>query len=439
MRRSLVVPALVVGAALWSGCGGQDDTTTTAESRWVGAERIDVPSTSPASFPQVAVDGAGRLLAVWAQIPRIVTNTFVPGRGWGQPQTINGTFTGAANEPVLALNASGASLVAWAGTDNTPGPLIRVWVSLGSPAGGFSAPLIVNGGAILSSSDALAVALDAGGNGMVLWASDGIMAARYRAGLGWQPAERLSRGPGAPAAAVDAAGRVVVAWSEGQAAVAVRYDPSRGWSAPTRFPADGEGDFATPSLALDPSGRGVMAWERRSTTFGPAVVSAALFDGERWGPAAVISDRAVKSYAPAVALAAGGGVVTWTQGGFPGGADGVVADRLSAAGFEGPRMAFAHEAPATVNVSTNARGETIMAWAQLERSSPTQTPLYRIMGSRYADGAWNFTKPLQAGPGNAQFPRVVVDASGNATVLWPEDAGDGATGIWANRFELGSR
>jgi hypothetical protein len=72
----------------------------------------------------------------------------------------------------------------------------------------------------------MAVALDAAGNGIVLWSADGIVAARGRAGEGWLSPVRLSQRGASPVIVVDPAGRALATWSEGDSGVARQYVPA---------------------------------------------------------------------------------------------------------------------------------------------------------------------------------------------------------------------
>jgi hypothetical protein len=163
---------------------------------------------------------------------------------------------------LIANNETGTALVVWQQSDGGPA---RAWSRRRAASGGWTAPEVIDGGEVLDSVAQMAVALDAAGNGIVLWTSDGIVAARSRADQGWLPPERLSPRGASPVVAVDIAGRALATWSESDAGVARQYVSGRGWSEATRFGPDGDGTFSGPGrAAFDSSGRAVLVWERRT-------------------------------------------------------------------------------------------------------------------------------------------------------------------------------
>lgn len=56
------------------------------------------------------------------------------------------------------------------------------------------------------------------------------------------------------------------------------------------------------------------------------------------------------------------------------------------------------------------------------------------------DGTWGAADRIDAGPGNAVFPRVAVDRDGNAVAVWEQSGGTLTTyrNIWANRYTVAS-
>lgn len=90
-----------------------------------------------------------------------------------------------------------------------------------------------------------------------------------------------------------------------------------------------------------------------------------------------------------------------------------------------------------VNLSTNAGGDVVAAWAQDDG-----TGVYSIWANRYASGSgqWGAAQKIQSGDGDAAvFPAVAMDAQGNAIVVWNQDSGtDNKYTIRANRYDFGS-
>src|SRR5439155_153540 len=77
-----------------------------------------------------------------------------------------------------------------------------------------------------------------------------------------------------PVVVVDAAGRALATWSDGDRGLVRQYVPGRGWIEGVAFGPDGDGAYNGPGrVAFDSSGRAVLVWERRAGgEFGPAVI-----------------------------------------------------------------------------------------------------------------------------------------------------------------------
>jgi hypothetical protein len=352
-----------------------------------------------------------------------------------------------AGEVSLAVNGSGVAIAVWSQLEGEGGAPPRLWVTWSEPSGGWARPEVIAASSTTGSLDTITVALDGARNAVILWSSasssgsGGIVAVRHRPGQGWAPSERLSDRGGAQQVAMDGMGRSLAAWSEGATAVAAAHDLARGWSTPVRFGPGVEGNFYEGSLALDASGRGVLAWERRAGgVYGPAVVWSTLYDGSTWGPGIVISDPKLKSYFPRVAMTRSGGMAAWTVLGFPDRTDGAAASQFDfGEAWRSPTSIASGEGALTPDLASNVEGNAFATWSHLEpKPIGNGEKWYRLRACRYAGRTWGPAEPLQVGPGDAQYPRAVVDAQGNAVIVWLEN--EGALGrIWANRFEITGR
>lgn len=383
------------------------------------------------------MDGSGRAIVVWSQNTTIWANRFVPGRGFGAPEIVAAPREAHAGEVALAVNSAGDALAVWGQVDGEGGSPEGLWASGSGSSGAWSPPeRVASALTPASSSGTPVVALGTGGHAIVVWGSDGIVAVRHPPGQPWGPPTFLSDRGFAPLVAIDVLGRSLVAWSEGATAVAVALDSLGAFSIPVRFGAGPEGNFREGGLAKDATGRGLLAWERRTAPFDPAVVWAVSYDGEVWGPGTVISDRALKSYGPAVALQGRGAMAAWTVLGFPDRSDGAAANERAVGGtWASPTSIATGEGATTLDLALNDAGAGVAAWAQLEsQAAAPEEKRYRLRASRHAGRVWSAAEPLQAGPGEAQYPQVAVDAQGNAIVVWLEDEG-ALRRVWANRFE----
>jgi len=300
----------------------------TADGGWGPVTTIDHPG-SPANTDralEVTIDETGSVIVVWERsMPNTVwSNRYVPGTGWGTAQQISATganaldmafatdsagtphvvwyqnfnvyFTryvdggwlepvsieddgGSSEYPSIAVNDAGNILVAWKRWDGTNS---TVWSTYYSPDSGWSEPGAVAdtpAGAEVASNMYVGpkVALDADGNGYVLWIDsavrDGIgnlRANRYEPGTGWDEYavvdQITERGQEVvdPQLAVDGAGRVTMMWTYYPGGDEATYGL---WS--RRFLPDGtltEPQQATPFvrnspvLKVTPAGETVVAY-----------------------------------------------------------------------------------------------------------------------------------------------------------------------------------
>jgi predicted enzyme related to lactoylglutathione lyase len=82
-------------------------------------------------------------------------------------------------------------------------------------------------------------------------------------------------------------------------------------------------------------------------------------------------------------------------------------------------------------VAVDASGNAIAVWYQ---SNGEQ---HDIWANRFVAGVgWGSPQPIETNTGNAFFPQVAVDPSGNAVAIWHQYDGE-RYNIWANRFVAG--
>ncbi len=86
-------------------------------------------------------------------------------------------------------------------------------------------------------------------------------------------------------------------------------------------------------------------------------------------------------------------------------------------------------------VAVDPYGNAIAVFTQTERISPT-TSETRLYASRFVPGTgWSAETLLQTGRGNATYPQIATDSTGNAVVVWAQY--DGTTSnVYASRFDV---
>lgn len=276
------------------------------------------------------------------------------------------------------------------------------------------------------------------------------------------PVFRPSDGGAAPAAAMDADGDFVVAWT----ADGLDGDSTfEGNIYARRYAADGtprggaflvnaatEGDQDQPAVAMDADGDFIVAWASSSQAsgsfFSDIVARRFAAAGEPGAELRVNLGSRTGQRAPSVAMdAAGEALVAWERA-VPVGSGlaptNIFARRLPAAGEPGAELLLNSDAVpqnSQPSVALDADGDGLIAWtaAGQDGDSTFATNVYarRLPAGAQPDPIFlvNATTPL-----NQSRPSAAVDAAGNAVIAWTSQGQDGdgtfATNVYARRFPL---
>jgi hypothetical protein len=257
-----------------------------------------------------------------------------------------------------------------------------------------------------------------------------------RWGMQMQFADPGLYGGGHPQLAADDGGNVVAVWDQtcpGQPVMmtciwARRFAPSEGWGAPAPISTNQTDAATMPRLAMNGRGEAVVAWMQPEF----ATVWAARFvPGAGWQPPASIDvDDTGASEPPRAAIAANGeAMVVWSKGLGP---RPVYARRfVPATGWEAAAMIAP---PPAINlgrgndVALGPTGDGVAVWSD---SSSVVSARRFLRGS-----GWSDPVVLSVASGVPFFPRVGVDAAGNAVVVWYQYAPDpqGLASVWTSRL-----
>jgi hypothetical protein len=81
-------------------------------------------------------------------------------------------------------------------------------------------------------------------------------------------------------------------------------------------------------------------------------------------------------------------------------------------------------------IAVDGTGNAIAVWYQSDGTRDN------IWANRFdaGSGAWGTAQVIETEDGNAQFPHIAVDGSGNALAVWQQSDGT-RINIWANRFD----
>ena len=314
-------------------------------------------------------------------------------------------LAGLTYSPAVASGTAQTAWVRWASVVSALIVCQLFWQVAPASAQGWSGVLTdLSGDAAVGVRDP-DVAMDGAGNAIAVWSRfepPAVQAARYTAGSGaWSGPVNLA--PGASSAeharvAMDSSGNALVVWVEGGGGGnirAARYLTATGvWTAPVTIsdPAMGYVYDAKPHLAVDPAGNALVVWRLTipRSGFSEYVVQGVGFTA------------ASATWSSPVAL----GAITRF--------DTLGDDDLAVAG--------------------DRFGNGVAVWKQV---SGLQAARY-LAGSGWGP-AVNLTAPGQSG----SRPRVGVDQSGNATVIWADQSGAvrtvryiAASDGWSSPFDL---
>jgi hypothetical protein len=253
---------------------------------WGAAAIIDNQPGAPLSVG-VALTPDGDGWAIWSQAPtallyNVFGNAFGAGSGWAGAEKVEQGTTASALAPRLALDAEGNAIFIW---QQTAGLQYRVWSNRwNASANAFTNPIRIDAA---STAYAPAVASDPNGNGTAVWIQSTqaggtplqIAVSRYTPGLGWSTPETLADGgvTNNPRVAMDSEGNAIVAYTrlapleDNVDAWAHTYSGGE-WSAAVRLGLDEfTGPAFQPSLAMDANGNAMVVWRE-----GPDVWAAAF-------------------------------------------------------------------------------------------------------------------------------------------------------------------
>jgi hypothetical protein len=290
---------------------------------------IETSDTSNAGEPKVVVDAGGNALAVWTQddgtASRVNFNRYTAATGnWGASGFVDTSATPDSVDVQIALDGGGNAIAVWA---QRVGNSSSVWSSrYAVAASAWNAPkLLVTDDALAATSPQIAI--DAAGNAWVAWSQvvgtrTHIVASRYSASTGlWGTAAAIESGAGDTTSqkiAMDAAGNALAVWVQPEGARydvwSSRYTAGTGWGAPALIETDNVGTVGSPQVAFDASGNALAVWmQSDGTRFN--IWSSRYTAATGWGAGAAIeTENASDAYSPQLAIdASGNALAVWFQ------------------------------------------------------------------------------------------------------------------------------
>jgi len=293
------------------------------------------------------------------------------------------------------------------------------------------------------------VAVDGSGNAVAVWSqSDGtrynIWSNRYVPGAGWGTAELVETDDAGdawfPQVAVDASGNAMAVWEQWDGTrsniYSNRYVPGTGWGTPHLVETDDAGDARISQVAVDGSGNAVAVWQQSDGTRDNIWANRYVPD-TGWGTAKLIeTDDAGNAWYSQVAMDGGGNAVAvWKQ--WDGTRWNIWANHyVPGTGWGTAQLIEMNDAGDAwfPQVAMDGSGNAVAVWKQWDGTRNN------IWANRYVPGTgWGTAQLIETDDtGDARRPQVAVDGSGNAVAVWEQYYDSTPYNIWSNRYVPGT-
>jgi hypothetical protein len=363
-------------------------------------------------------------------------------KAWGAPQRIDDTER--TSDPDVAMDASGDAVVVWANFLNNGifssryAAYERAW----TPPEEISLPAS-------DALDRLAVAMDASGRVVAVWAAyftaDNIWTNRSSVDGSWDRvprrldnSESMARWPtdSGPQLSINPAGAATAVWVQLDASEenvwAARMDPDGSWRRATLIEDSHATRAFAPEVAVDADGNAMALWAMGDGATS-SIWSNHYTSGPGWGDDSErvsSSSDAGGADSPRVGVDdRGSAIAVWSQ--RDSGTSGIWASRYTPGGGWGPtsvRLDRAEEGNASApDLAVLPDGRAVAVWSQ-SSESPSD-----IWANRFDGANWQGAQPIENDPQVfAEAPRVAVDAKGSAVAVWRQ-SDFGPFRIWASR------
>jgi hypothetical protein len=274
------------------------------------------------------MDESGRAIATWRRSSEdgsIYASLFTVESGWSEPERIDQVSPGWDYQTRVAMNPAGNAIAVWNGDD---GNGRHVFANQYTPETGWGTSAPIDDGSDTFVTSPLRVAIDGGGNGVVVWhretagelSSSRIIANRYTPEGGWEGAAPIEGNDQSysylPDVAMSIAGTTTVVWMRpgvDGGVFGTQHIADTGWASETRiFEYPFTGTDTQPRVAARAAGGALAVW--RAFDFGDTVWSSHFTPNQGW-------DAAVKLNAPSGSCseaqvgmdAEGDGIAFWSQ------------------------------------------------------------------------------------------------------------------------------
>ncbi len=379
----------------------------------------------------ITVDGITTLL----NVKRNTTIAALPHeKSWGTAELIETDDIRGAYSPQVAVDGIGNAIAVWYQYDGTR---YNIWSNRYVTGIGWGAEELIEADDA-GDAEFPQVAVDGNGNAVAVWVQfNDIWSNRYAAGTGWGTPEIIeteSRNAYSPQIAVDGSGNAIAVWYQDDGSNdsiwSNRYAAGTGWGEAELIETNDDRDAEFPQVAVDGSGNAVAVWVQYEPQ--GHIWSNRYVVGTGWGEAELIeTNDAGSAVNPQVAVdSSGNAIAVWYQ------SDGtrynIWSNRYAAGtGWGEAELIETNDAGDAryPQVAVDGSGNTIAVWVQYDGSMDS------IWSKRYAVGTgWGTAELIEMAVDEAYYPQVAVGGSGNAVAVWVQ--ADGLSlNISSNRYE----
>jgi len=374
-----------------------------------------------------------------------VAVTCIAGMAWQGATLIE---TGSGDFPIvpsIAMDPTGNAFAIW--VQNGSGFYPDIWTNRYVAGTGWET------GTLMEVSDTNvgipSIAIQDNGNAMAVWPQtngirDNIWASRYVVGSGWSTPVLIETNTAgnayAPNVAIDANGDAIAVWHKYDGTRnniwANRFVPGTGWGAATLIETNNTQSASYPRIAMNANGDAIAVWDQYDGARNNIWANRYVVGTGTWGAAELIeTDNAGSAVSPSIAVDVNGNAIAvWVQ------SDGtrfnLWTNRYVAGTGWGIAALIEYDNAGDVYqdspVVMDANGNAMVVWSQFDgiRSN--------VWANRYIAGTgWGSATLIENNVGYTASPSIAMNASGNAIAVWHQSDGT-RTNIWANRFVAGT-
>jgi len=375
-----------------------------------GERRVNTYTTNEQVYAAIAMDAAGDYVVVWEsrfQGGGISNNIYAQrysasGAPQGSEFAVNANTMQGQFLPIVAMDADGDFVVVWSGGAGS-GLTGKRFSAAGVPQGSVF-PVNTSPGSLVDAE----IAMDDVGNFVVVWEQEngldgnlsGIFAQRFNAagvpqGTEFRVNTYTTSNQRTPSVAMDADGDFVVAWESFKGGftsfeVCAQRFNSAGVPQGGEFTANTYtlSEQKNPSVAMDPDGNFVIAWDSLGQDNNSAAVIARQYDSSgtaQGGEILVNSYTTGVQWEPSAAMDSDGNfVVIWSGDQEDGSGMGVFGQAFSSAGFrqggEFRANTFTSSEQTRCAVAMDADGSFSVVWDSVDQDGSQ----FGVYSQRYA-------------------------------------------------------